>query len=86
MTKPDIIKKVYVDPSGYGSIENTLTYAKQIDSTTKLEYVKEFFSQYVEQKKQVHGAMASLPAVLNMSINYICLALHIWRIKNTKRE
>ena len=40
MTKTDIIKKVYVDPSGHGSIQNTLSDAKQIDSTRKLDDVK----------------------------------------------
>ena len=48
-------QKVYFDPSGYGSIRNTLSDAKQIDSTIKLDDVTELFAQYVEQKKQLHG-------------------------------
>ena len=40
MTKTDIIKKVYFDPSGYGSIQKALSDATQIDATIKLDNVK----------------------------------------------
>ena len=55
MTKSAKIKKVYFDPSGYGSIKDTLSDAKQIYSTIKLDDVQELFAQYVEQKQQLHG-------------------------------
>ena len=44
MTKTDIIRKIYFDPSVYGPI-NTLPDAKQIDSTIKLDDVKALFNK-----------------------------------------
>ena len=43
MNKNDIISKIYFDPSGYSSIQNTLKEVKQIDKTVKLDDVKEWF-------------------------------------------
>ena len=50
MNKNDIINKIYFEKSGYGSMQNTLKDAKQVDKTIKLEDVKTWFTANVEQK------------------------------------
>ena len=41
MSKDDIISKVYFDPAGYGSINETLKDAKQYDNTITYDDVKQ---------------------------------------------
>jgi hypothetical protein len=53
--KDEIIKKIYFDPSGFGSIQNTYKEARQKDKTISLDYVKEWFKRNTEQKKKPHG-------------------------------
>ena len=55
MNKNDIISKIYFDPSGYSSIQNTLKEVRQIDKTVKLDDVKEWFKLNVEQKTNYSG-------------------------------
>ena len=50
MNKNDIINKIYFEKSGYGSMQNTLKDAKQVDKTIKLEDVKTWFTANVEQQ------------------------------------
>ena len=40
MSRYDIISKVYFDPAGYGSINETLKDAKQYDNTITYDDVK----------------------------------------------
>ena len=53
--KEATIHKVYHDPAGYGSINNTLRDAQAIDKTIKIHHVKEFFKNHVEQKAGYKG-------------------------------
>ena len=56
MTKYDgLLKKVYYDPAGYGSIQDTYKDAKKKDATIKVSDVKDWFERNVERKKQLRG-------------------------------
>ena len=56
MTKYDgLIKKIYYDPGGYGSVQETYKDAKKVDSTLKVSDVKDWFERNVERKKQLRG-------------------------------
>jgi len=55
MDKQDIIKKVYYDPAGYGSMATTLADARKKDKSITLADVKEFFSKNVEKKTGYTG-------------------------------
>ena len=50
-----IIKFVYHDGAGYGSLKNTLKYAREKDKTIKLDDVKAWFAKNVEQKRNLKG-------------------------------
>ena len=43
MSKDEIIKKVYYDPSGFGSRKNTLESARKRDKTITKDDVDNFF-------------------------------------------
>ena len=47
----DIISKIYYDPSGYGSIQNTWKDAHDKDPSIKQSDVKEWFEQNVKKNK-----------------------------------
>ena len=56
MTKYDgLIKKIYYDPGGYGSVQETYKDAKKEDSTITVANVKDWFERNVERKKQLRG-------------------------------
>ena len=42
MNKTVIIKQVYYDPAGYGSMKNTLADAREIGPSIKLDDVHDF--------------------------------------------
>ena len=48
--KEATISKVYHDPAGFGSINNTVRDAQAIDKTIKIHHVKEFSKNNVQQK------------------------------------
>jgi hypothetical protein len=48
--KNDIISKIYYDPSGYGSIQNTWKDAHEQDPSIKQSDVKEWFEQNVKEE------------------------------------
>ena len=50
-----LTKKIYYDPSGYGSVQDTYKDAKKIDSSIKVSDVKDWFERNVERKKQLRG-------------------------------
>ena len=43
MDKKETISKIYLNPSGYGSIKNTLKEARVKDSTIRVTDVKDWF-------------------------------------------
>ena len=55
MDKNEIIKKVYYDPSGFGSIQSTLKDARAKDKTITLNDVKAWFKINVERKTSLKG-------------------------------
>ena len=55
MDKNEIIKKIYFDPAGYGSIDKTYKEAKEKDKSIKLNDVKEWFNKNVEKRTQLKG-------------------------------
>ena len=55
MDKNEIIKKLYYDPAGFGSIQATLKDARAKDKTITLNDVKAWFKINVEQKKNLKG-------------------------------
>ena len=50
--KEATISKVYHDPAGYGSINNTLRDAQAIDKTIKIHHVKEFFKNTMSSRRR----------------------------------
>ena len=55
INKHDIIRKIYYDRSGYGSITTTYNDAKQKEQSITLNDVKEWYKRSIEQKKQLRG-------------------------------
>ena len=55
INKNDIVRKIYHDKSGYGSIATTYKDAKQKEQSITLNDVKEWFQKNIEQKKQLRG-------------------------------
>ena len=55
MSKDDIISKVFFDPAGYGSINETLKDAKQYDSSITYEDVKKWKDKHTERKTNLRG-------------------------------
>ena len=52
--KKGIIKKMYYDPAGYGSLKNTLADAKEIDPTLKEDDVNHFSINEFQEKTYLH--------------------------------
>ena len=50
-----IIKKIYYDPGGYGSMQDTFNEAKKVDSSIKFSDVKDWFERSVQRKKNLRG-------------------------------
>jgi hypothetical protein len=55
MDKNEIIKKVYYDPAGFGSVQATLKDAKAKNNTININDVKAWFKQNVERKTNLKG-------------------------------
>ena len=49
------IKKIYYDPGGYGSMQDTFKEAKKVDRSIKFSDVKDWFERSVERKKNLRG-------------------------------
>ena len=59
MTKYDgLIKKIYYEPSGYGSIQETYKDAKKLDSTITIDSVRDWFERNVERKNNLEVLIA----------------------------
>jgi len=55
MSKADIIRKIFFEEGGYGSIKNTLKDVQKIDPTIKYEDVKKWKEQNTERKTNLRG-------------------------------
>ena len=53
--KDAILSKIYFDPAGYGSINQTLKEAKAYDNTITFDYVKNWISRHTERKINLSG-------------------------------
>ena len=51
----ELIKKVYHDPGGYGSIQDTFKEVKKLNSSVKLDDIKDWFERTIERKKNLRG-------------------------------
>ena len=47
----ELLKKVYYDPGGYGSIQDTFKEVKKLNSSVKLDDRKDWFERTIERKK-----------------------------------
>ena len=50
-----ILSKIYFDPAGYGSINQTLKEAKTYDNTITYDYVKNWIARHTERKTNLSG-------------------------------
>ena len=55
VNKDDIIKKIYFDRAGFGSVNTTFKDAKAKEPSITLNDVKEWFKKNVEQKRKQRG-------------------------------
>ena len=55
MSKEDIIAKVFFDPAGYGSINETLKDAKRYDPSITYEDVQNWKNKHTERKIPMRG-------------------------------
>jgi len=60
MNKNDIIAKVYYDPAGFGSINNTLKDARRYDKTITYKDVKAWKEQQIHRKTNLRGMNSSV--------------------------
>ena len=54
-SKTDVLKKIYFDRSGFGSLQTTYKDAKEKDKSITMNDVKDFFEELVERKTQLRG-------------------------------
>ena len=82
--KNDVLKKIYFDRSGFGSIRTTYADAKAKDNTITMSDVKTFFEDYVEKKKQQKGFNSFIAphAKYEYQVDYSLLMMYL--IKNIK--
>ena len=50
-----LIKKIYYDPAGFGSVQETYKDVKKLDSSITVKDVRDWFERNVERKKQLRG-------------------------------
>ena len=56
MSKYDgLLKKIYYDPAGFGTIQETYKDVKKKDATITINDVRDWFERNVERKKQLRG-------------------------------
>ncbi len=55
MTKDELLKKLYFDDEGFGSIQSLYKEAKAQDKTITLAYVRKWMNENREQNKQLSG-------------------------------
>jgi hypothetical protein len=56
MTKFDgLIKKIYYDSAGFGTVQETYKDVKKLDSTITINNVRDWYERNIERKKQLRG-------------------------------
>ena len=72
--KNDIISKIYYDPSGYGSIQNTWKDAHEKDPSIRQSDVKEWFENNIKKKTNVKGQNSFVHRMLIMNVKLTCFS------------
>ena len=57
----EIIRKIYTDPSGFGSVANTWKAARKVDPSITNQEVKEWIEQHTERKTNLTGYNSYIP-------------------------
>ena len=65
--KTEILKKIYFDKAGFGSLRNTYKDAKLKDKSITINDVKDFFEDYVEKKNSFGDLILLLHRTANMN-------------------
>ena len=74
MTKFDgLIKKIYYDPAGFGTVQETYKEVKKLDSTIKVSDVKDWYERNIEGKNSSADLTVISVRDLVMSMRLICL-------------
>ena len=55
MSKASITPKIHYDPAGFASLTQTLSDAKEIDPSIKLDDVRQRMAEHTKRKKQLPG-------------------------------
>ena len=84
MTKYDgLIKKIYYDPAGFGTVQETYKEVKKLDSTIKVSDVKDWYERNIDRKNNLEDLIVILVKGLLMNLRLICLMCGIsrkWRM------
>ena len=57
MTKFDgLIKKIYYDPAGFGTVQETYKEVKKLDSTIKVSDVKDWYERNIDRKNNLEDS------------------------------
>ena len=64
MNKQTTLSKVYYDPSGIGSLNQTLSDAGEFDNSIKLDDARQWMEEPVKRMQQVYGQNSFVTNVL----------------------
>ena len=83
--KTDVLKKIYFDRSGFGSMRRTFAEAKVKDKTITMSDVKTFFEDWWRRRRSNRkDLIVSLHHMLSMNIKLIYSLLMMYPIKDIK--
>ena len=78
-----LVEKIYYDPAGYGTVQETYKEAKKLDSTIKVSDVKDWYERNIDRKNNLEDLIVILVKGLLMNLRLICLMCGIsrkWRM------
>ena len=78
-----LIKKIYYDPAGFGTVQETYKDVKKLDSSITVKDVRDWFERNVERKNNFVDLTVISAKALVMSTRLICLICVIWRTWRT---
>ena len=53
-----MIKRLYYDPGGYGTVQETFTEVQTLDSTIKVSDVKDWYERNIDRKNSLEDLTA----------------------------
>ena len=74
-----LIKKIYYDPAGFGTVQETYKEVKKLDSTIKVSDVKDWYERNIDRKNNLEDLIVILVKGLLMNLRLICLMCGILR-------